>query len=394
MASRNHKKIAIKVVFDTNAIFNAHADYLLSLDVATLIDRHSDHVDIAIEWCIPDIVMRERRYQMTSKAFDLTGAIRKLERLIGVNLNITEDTLKADVQRAIERQIEKYKLTLLKLDTQRVPWETVIENSVSRRPPFQAGEKEKGFRDALILECLVQLVECSPVSPKTCRIAFVTSDGALQEAARSRLANRGNVRIIGSPEELSSLINTIDSSVTEEYISPLKEKAHNLIKENLYSKFDLNRTLEEKFYNELVAVPAGADAVLIRGMLLTSTGFIRKEGQRIFWATRLKIEAEAIKKIQKTMQSEQKQSGQLANIPIVPYNFEHLGNATRHWVTMPPNYSAYFNAWADRSAVMEDIPVTTGEIIFEITWHTTVTAKQALTKMEIDNIRYVETIWA
>jgi hypothetical protein len=39
----------------------------------------------------------------------------------------------------------------------KVDWNRLIENAVTRRAPFEEGEKEKGFRDALIYECLLQL---------------------------------------------------------------------------------------------------------------------------------------------------------------------------------------------------------------------------------------------
>ena len=70
MASQRNKKTTIKVVFDTNAIYNGHADYLLSLEVSKLIELNSNHTDIAIEWCLPEIVKLERQYQMSGKAVE------------------------------------------------------------------------------------------------------------------------------------------------------------------------------------------------------------------------------------------------------------------------------------------------------------------------------------
>ena len=225
--------------------------------------------------------------------------------------------------RAIDKHVAQFKLAVLKLDIQKVPWETVVENAVLRLPPFQAGDKEKGFRDAMILECLVQLVKSSPVRlRKTCRIALVTSDGLLQEAAKKRLAGRGNVRILGSNEELSSLINTVASSVTEEYVAPLKKTAHALFytrgnKDSLYIKYDVFSAIKTKISDHSKSLPAEADTIEVDKINITATGFLRKQRQRVFWSTRLRITVKALKKMFKDSLVLPKQPD-LGMLPINP----------------------------------------------------------------------------
>jgi hypothetical protein len=66
--------------------------------------------------------------------------------------------------------MEQHGLCELGIATKKVNWNEVINSAVLKLPPFEAGEKEKGFRDALILEAFSQLAEAAPKSSASARM--------------------------------------------------------------------------------------------------------------------------------------------------------------------------------------------------------------------------------
>jgi hypothetical protein len=253
----------LKVVFDSNVLWTGSASDLLKQDVIDLIKADSHHSDLTVSWYLPDIVRHERQFQMLVQSLNLLPSIKKLERLLGHNLNITEHIIEQRVTEAVESQINKLNLTVLPLDPERVDWNAMMLNAAYRKPPFSQGEKEKGFRDALLAEALVQLIEDSPVTPKICRIALVTNDNLLSQAIIERTKNSSNIRILPSLEELKGLITTLVSEVSEEFVATIQARAKAYFfeqdqKETIYYKENIGEKLREKFKTELLRLPDGA----------------------------------------------------------------------------------------------------------------------------------------
>src|SRR5664279_2320903 len=113
---------------------------------------------------------------MIQEALRLLPSVEKLERLLGHNLNITKDILETRIREAIDREVEQYRIVIQNLSSGDVDWTRLVLDAAYRRPPFQHGEKEKGFRDAVILETFIQLVTDAPSSPTTARVVLVSSD--------------------------------------------------------------------------------------------------------------------------------------------------------------------------------------------------------------------------
>jgi hypothetical protein len=89
--SRSNKKKAkkrtvstpkLKVMFDTNVLYTKLAHHLFRLDVKELVASNSTHPDLTIEWYLPDVVARERQYQMSQQASRLHESVAQLEKLV------------------------------------------------------------------------------------------------------------------------------------------------------------------------------------------------------------------------------------------------------------------------------------------------------------------------
>src|SRR5437763_16251597 len=104
--TKHRKPPDLKVVFDTNVLWPGSASDLLKQEVTELIANNSKHADLTISWYLPDIVRHERQFQMLTQSFELLPSLRKLERLLGHNLNITEQIIERSVNDAIENHIK------------------------------------------------------------------------------------------------------------------------------------------------------------------------------------------------------------------------------------------------------------------------------------------------
>jgi PIN domain len=153
--------LELEVVFDTNVLYTGSASHFLRKEVSDLIDQNSNIPDRTIRWTVPEVVRHERQYQMPDKAYEMLPTIQRLERLLGHNLNITKEILDARVKEVVDHQVQQYHINVRTLDPAGVDWPRVMLDAAYRKPPFQSGEKEKGFRDALILETFMQIVGSS-----------------------------------------------------------------------------------------------------------------------------------------------------------------------------------------------------------------------------------------
>ncbi|MCG8621324.1 MAG: PIN domain-containing protein, partial [Proteobacteria bacterium] len=204
------------VMFDTSVLYTQLASDLLQKSAKKVIEENSDHIDLIIEWYVPDIVIGERRYQMISKAKELLPSMQKMETLLGHRFGIGDDTLEMHVDKAIGDNLKELNLKGAPIKVADVDWNEIIDRSVKRKPPFEENENEKGFRDSIIAQSFIQLHKVSPTTPSICKLVFVSNDQRLNEYVGELTKREKNVRIVNGLSDLESLINTIVSEIPEE----------------------------------------------------------------------------------------------------------------------------------------------------------------------------------
>jgi len=292
---RRKPALKLLIVFDTNVLYAQVASDLVNKEVNKLIKTNSSHLDISVKWFLPSVVIDERRYQMRIKAFELLPSIQKLERLLGHNLNITKDILIQRVNDAIQSNLTELNLIVLPIETDKIDWVSLIERSSFRKPPFEPGDKEKGFRDSIIAESFFQLISDSPKSPSIYRLVFVTEDNLLSEFIREKISNAKNVRILSSLKELESLINILVSKVTEEFVAEIKDKAKEYFfekekQDTLYYKENIGNRIIEQYSEELHYCPT-ENLIRENGKWwIGDTVFLKKERQRVFWTNQITVD--------------------------------------------------------------------------------------------------------
>jgi len=381
------KKLHLKVIFDTNVIFNGSSSDLLTNEIIELIDKYSTPVDIKISWHTPKVVLDERRFQMRKKGDELLPSLGKIEKLLGHNLGITKDIIEARIDEAITKSVTKYKLEIEETPHDKIDWEEIIKCASFRLPPFEDSNKEKGFRDALILETVMQLIATSPKSVSICRIIFITNDKLLSDAFNSKTEGRTNVRLLNSIEELESLINTLDSQIKEELINVISEKAHVLFflkgdENTLYYKEKIWGAILEKYPKEISELPPNTDKRENNQVWISKPGFIKKEKQKFFWKTAITVDVKAM-------------ITKYAYNPVFPSS-GLSGLAGGISSIFNPSSTSLYGINRDRAEPVQSSQevVSTGKSKFEVIWSVILTQSKTLKTPKIESINFIETTWA
>ena len=401
------RKPELKVVFDSNVLYTGTASDLVNQSVGLLISDSSRHQDITLSWYLPEIVVLERTYQMIRRGLELLPSIQKLEQLLGHNLNITSEIIEGRVKDAVEKQITQYGIIVVRLAAEKVEWDRLIYNSAFRKAPFDPGEKEKGFRDAILAETFLQIVKDSPTTPRICRIALVTADNLLSSSVSEQTSTASNIRIVKSVDDLKSLINTLVSTVSEDLVAKIKEQATSYFfvpnqKDTLYYTAKVPQTIQEKFSKELDEIPEGADRRENGSWIISTPGFLRKEGQRVTWISPVEVEVKAFKF--------EWQSAGYSGFRVEPSRIRSLTNPFQFPTTGRVLDPALRGAAAAGISTISTIGysgpaesllhsvgpekvIAEGRTYFEVTWSHLLSTNQKFRLPRIDGIRFVKTAW-
>lgn len=382
----------LNVIFETSVLHTEVVHELVRAEVKHVIENNSKHPDLSIYWYIPEAVIGERKYQMEQKAFGLLPSIEKLEKLLGHTMNITKDLLVLHVNEAIKEQLGELGISTLDLDTNKIDWEELINRAICRHPPFDPGEKEKGFRDSLIAETFLQLVQQSPTTPEVCRLAIITNDGLLADYVRERTKGSKNVRILSDVSELESLINTLVSQAPEEFVTEVSKKASKYFfeqedKSTLLYKEGVISKIEEIHGEELSHVPREGLMRENGTWRILAPVFMKKARQRIFWVSPIEVEAELFEYeyTQPTVPQSTDALG-LSGPSGTPRALSQAVRLAALKVATPPGLGAGV-------AFQQRKKVGTGRSRFEVHWSVNFTQTRRFTSPIVDKIEFVLTKW-
>lgn len=293
----------IKIFMDTNILHTSQAHLLVASKVAEYIADHKRIESVDLKWQMPRMVLEERRHQMVQAAISLGPKLEELERLLGHSLAITQEVMEDRVDSKIRKALEEYGIEVVDLDISAISWQEIIDRSARRKPPFEySGDKEKGFRDAIIAETFLQEISKSPATPRSCLLVLISGDVRLREYVLERSSSAKNVRLLESLDDLKSLLNAISSEITEEFlgeITPLAKKTFwdFETKEGLYGKSEVYKKITEKFVKEIDSVMDKFPGAKRKqsSINLGEQTFIKKTGQTVIWSQLVTIKSDIVK---------------------------------------------------------------------------------------------------
>lgn len=375
MAKKKREKCQLKVIFDTNALYTQLMSDLVKNDVRNFIQKYTDHNDLIISWIFPRPVVDERRYQMQKKAFEHIPALERLEKLLGHKLGISEDVLTERVNSVIDKQLRELGIISPEINSDEVDWADIVNRSIYRKPPFDGGEKEKGFRDAVIAQTVLQTLECSPKTPSICRVVLITDDKLVIDYVIEKTETAKNLKILSSLDELEGLINTISSELPEDFLDLLLKKATTIFfeKENkgsLYYKDDVRKKINELYSEHLKITPEPGQIRENGTWWIKNSIFSEKSGNKITWTTPVTIEGKLFALLPSTAQTNQQQTQEAETAQTI-----------------------LTKALLKLNESLQKKEVGKIETTFHIKWTTTLSQTDRLTSPMLKSIDFVETEW-
>lgn len=214
------------LVVDTNELWQETKNKNISEKFEMFWNEHSEKYTLELH--IPEIVRGEILFQHTNSALKaLNRANHQFENMSrSANKNykhiVTPAKIRKDVEVKIDRWILSKSAVLEPTPTTKIDWKDIINKAVWRKPPFEEDpNKEKGFRDAMILETLREIT----LNEKSFNIAFVSRDKLLRETAEKELKNNKTLSFFESLEQLSSYLKLMDEKLTNEFIVAIQKRA-------------------------------------------------------------------------------------------------------------------------------------------------------------------------
>ena len=221
----------------------------------------------------------------------------------------------------------------------------------------------------------------------------MTNDERLAEYVRERTSDAKNVRVLASVDDLESLINTLVSKVTEEFVSNLKSRVQTFFFEkakesSLYYKEGLRDRLREAFGDELETVRNEGEHRENGTWRIGAPLFNRKERQRTYWITTIAVDAKLFEYQRPTVPTSSELTT-LADFGRMPSgigsplaDFGRVGLGIR---------------WED---VLTGIPqrlekqeIRTGRTKFQVHWSVNITQTAHLVSPRIEKLEVIGTEW-
>jgi hypothetical protein len=310
------------------------------------------------------------------------------------------------VDEAIQRQLLDLGIETARVDPVLTNWTRIMEDAAFRRPPFESGKTEKGFRDSLVLEAFDQVRATAPVDPNSCRVVLVSGDALLLESARARFQESANIRLVASVDELRGLINTLVSAVDEDYVNALTPKAQKMFftqqdTTTLYYSKDVPLSVRERFQGDIGELPNGADSVSLGGATIHPPQFVKKVSQRIYWSSRVEFKLDARKKTTPPNIGDvlADYSKQLTETPTLGSSWLSLGENARSidWTKIKINnklLGAPTQPTFEFSSILAQTQtVATGRVAYEVQWSVLVSTARKLSRQQLESVDLGDVRW-
>jgi hypothetical protein len=214
------------LLVDSNILRAKDEAVLVSPTLSEFLQIHG--IEFPITLLVPSIVRDEVIYQQFRDARSGLNAAKtgyiKANSILGKNykLGLTEGKIKIRLNELFNKWLESLHGQILEVPVEEIDFLKVIDRAVWRRPPFEHHEKkEKGFRDAMILETLRHHVSKCTSSQL---VAFICNDELLRETAESELSEYSNLNIYASLNDFESYIKLTKQDITEEFAQSIRKK--------------------------------------------------------------------------------------------------------------------------------------------------------------------------
>ena len=390
----------LNVVFDTNALYTQRIDDPVNDAAAEVIKAHSKHVDVEITWSLPEMVVREREYQMLDEAKKYVVSLNKIERLLGTNWNVTPENLELQIQKSIQNRMHQLGLVMVPLNPAPVDWQRLTTDAARRVPPFEAGDTEKGFKDAIIIETFLQIMAAWLAEDIKNKAYLVTSDKVMTEALQKRLPPGNRVRIFADMSALSSEINILGSSVDETFAAELVADATTLFfdpasGDGFFNQAQIDDEIA-RLFPEYFRAPKGS-IVVSKSTTVSNPVFVSKTSRKVAFTSRVTFEIEVRQRPPTAI-------GNLVpmNVNVLPGSELSLTRPNVGWVDLHFEHTTgQLKTW-DLASTATVVPAEwnaegkslNGTLVVDVDWEANLTKSKKLSAPHVKEIRAVQAGWS
>lgn len=273
--------------------------------------------DFDLRLLIPDTVWGELKFQHCASCIkqlkNIEEGHKRISSIAAVShsTSLTPGKLETQILAKFDKWARARRAEIIKLPVTKIDWERVAMDAIWRRPPFTSdpknAESEKGFRDALILETVVDGVRSNGGQ---INFAFICNDQMLRESAIHRLKEDPRFSAFESTKEFESYLRLTKEQLTKEFIAKIRAHASRKFfllgdESSLYNRDKLFERISNEFkaFIEDPTLSEGAELHSLLGtagsksnwspaargkLFLDPPEFLRIEGgKRYFWLSRL-----------------------------------------------------------------------------------------------------------
>ena len=159
----------------------------------------------------------------------------------------------------------------------------------------------------------------------------------------------------------------------------------------MYVKLGVGDTIRERFGEQLRSKPDGADDRENETWYIIDPVFKKKEGQRVYWGSRIKVEAKAFKTKTEWPTGDPSRTlfvpgSGTAFVPAVGNTIQTVqGTTLGSYQPLNPSDIAFIST--------KKRLVSSGHTMFEVVWSASVTTGGTFRTPRIDSIDHIETLW-
>lgn len=218
------------IVPDTNILWYEDKSYAVNPLFEQFIN---DNKSLAsLELIIPDMVKQELLFQQTTSALKALEKINENVSLISQitrsqhKLSITRDQIKKQIESKFDSWISLNKASVAKTPYEIIDLNKVCYKAVWHLPPFtfdpKNNDNEKGFRDAIILETVIDL---SNKKKSDCVLVFLCNDVLLKKTALEIIKKDKTFLCYETLPDFGSYLRLTKEKLTNEFIEAISARA-------------------------------------------------------------------------------------------------------------------------------------------------------------------------
>lgn len=293
------------VVPDSSVLYVSDHSKLVSPAFDEFWSEHSGLA--AMELCVPEVVRGEIVFQAVAEALRQVaaarGALRRADEicLLDTVVRLPDSRVREAVERRFDRWLRVLHGTLTTTPLTEIPWAEIASEAIWRTGPFRqqntGKDKEKGFRDALILHTAGSIARNAPPGH---RVAFICADANLRDCAEGAFAAMGSTAVYESLAALGSELKLLHERLTLDFVKTVSPRARDkfFLKDEpdcLYTRENVRLRIAEQFADELNKYgPAPQKAASVAALSVTLPGFqaIGDAHRRIYLPVFVRLEGE------------------------------------------------------------------------------------------------------